>query len=66
MSDSEQGLEVEKCEYCGKVKPVKYFGDAETSAQVFTLLNELSQIRGGPKLYKCRECAIDIESKKDA
>ena len=64
MSDSEQGLDVERCEYCGRIKPIKYFGDVETAAQVFAYLDEFSQIHGGPKFfYKCRECAIDIENK---
>ena len=65
MSDSEQGLakEVERCEYCGKIKPIKYFGDAKTGIQVFSYLDDFSRIHGGPKIYKCKECAIDIESK---
>ena len=66
MFDSEQGLEgneVERCEYCGKTKPIKYFADVETGEHPFSYMDEYFRIHGGPKLYKCRDCAIDIESK---
>ena len=67
MSDQQDsggccGLEVHTCEYCGKIKPVKYFADVDTP-HVFSYLDEYFRIHGGPKLYKCRDCAIDIENK---
>ena len=56
-----RGLEVHTCEYCGKIKPVKYYADVETGDHVFTLLDEYLHA-DGRKLYKCIECSADIDA----
>ena len=60
MSDSEQGLakEVERCEYCGKIKPIKYFGDAKTGIQVFSYLDDFLEFMAVLKYTSARNALL--------
>ena len=69
MSESEstsdgcwgRGLELRTCEYCGKTKPLNYYGDVETGQPVLCIFEEYTRERDGKRLWRCGNCKEDIK-----
>jgi hypothetical protein len=56
-----RGLEMRTCEYCGKTKPLNYYGDVETGKPVLPVFEEYVRERDGQTIWRCWECVEDIK-----